>query len=183
MHPWRHLRAGIFAIERLMVDILRGGHGYGSYILDIGPAPDVSQAPFCCSGGGDYDYQHSRNPYYASGEGKNTTPENLARFGELNTGMSITRAAAMIGSKYYPEMLGRITFLRSNMLFSLAFKVFRLWVHKRSRDKFEFLGGALDPPMQKLFELYSPEELPEEFGGTGWRLDGDNFLREAVKRR
>lgn len=180
MHSWRHLRAGIFAVEMLAIEVIRGGLGYSSYILDIGPVEEIGH--FSCTGGGNRDLKESRNPYYKAGAGREASPECLARFGELNTGMSITKAAMHIGSKYYPEMLGRVVFLRSNLLFSLAFKVFKMWAHKRSRDKFEFVGGTLDPPLQKLQEFYSPEALPEEFGGTGWRLAGDTFLREAVER-
>ena len=79
-------------------------------------------------------------------------------------GMSVLRAALRIAGEHYPELppfstapdllicvfarcgfavewqswsclrLSRVVFLRSDWLFSLAFKVFRLWAHKKTRD-------------------------------------------------
>jgi len=163
MHPWRHLRAGIYALDRFALKIIQNGCGYGSYLLDIGRVAE--QGKFSGTGGGaNFHPQESKNPYYLEGAGKDAPSELLERYGELNSGMSVLRAALRIAGEHYPELLSRVVFLRSDWLFSLAFKVFRLWAHKKTRDKFLFVGGRADPPMTQLLEWYRSEQLPQEFG-------------------
>ncbi|CAE7237081.1 kif7, partial [Symbiodinium natans] len=179
MHPWRHLRAGIYALDRFALKIIQKGCGYGSYLLDIGRVAERSS--FSGTGGGqDFFPQESKNPYYQQGAGKDAPAELLERYGELNSGMAVLRAALRIAGDHYPELLSRVVFLRSDWLFSLAFKVFRLWANKKTRDKFLFIGGKADPPMAQLQDWFHYQQLPAEFGGQGYSLDGDNFLRRAV---
>eukprot|EP00928_Gymnodinium_smaydae_P071992 TRINITY_DN55444_c0_g1_i1.p1 TRINITY_DN55444_c0_g1~~TRINITY_DN55444_c0_g1_i1.p1 ORF type:complete len:452 (-),score=29.43 TRINITY_DN55444_c0_g1_i1:154-1509(-) len=181
MHPWRHLRAGIFAIEQLAVDVLRKGCGYGTYILDITGKVSAPGTFSGTGGGSNHRKDDKNNKYYKSGAGRDAPEALLKQFGELSGGMAVLRAALTIGSQHYPEFLARVTFLRSDFLFSVAFKVFRLWVHRRSRDKFVFLGGSIDPPIENLMELYPADELPIEFGGRGWSLEGDGFMRRGAE--
>lgn len=180
MHPWRHLRAGVFVIERMAVEVLRRRCHYGSYILDIGHVEKqgtVSGTGFTAG-----NFKESDNPYYKRGAGREAPQWMLDKFGVLNSGMGVLRAAIAIGNNHYPELMQRVIFLRSNWLFAAAFKIFSLWVHKRSRDKFMFVEGGFwgALPVESLKQWYSDEELPEEFGGTGWRLDNDRFLRTAI---
>jgi len=182
MHPWRHLRAGIFVVERAAIEVMRAGCGYGSYILDVGGVEPPIAGTFSGTAGDGQKRQESNNPYYQRGAGCEAPQHLVKEFGELNGGMSVLRAAIAITNNHYPELMCRVVVLRSNWLFSAAFRVFSLWMHKRSREKFVFVGGGwMNPPIQKLLDWYSPEELPEEFGGSGWRLEGDNFMRNAVK--
>ncbi|CAJ1455760.1 unnamed protein product, partial [Effrenium voratum] len=178
MHPWRHLRAGIFALDRLAIKVIHSRAGYGSYLLDIGKVN--MRGTVSGSGGGGMTPKESNNRYYKEGAGRHCSDELLADFGELSGGLAVLRAALTIASEHYPELLSRIVFLNADLMFSLVFKIFRLWAHKRTRDKFLFLGGKADPPLEQLFEWYDPSELPEEFGGTGWRLDTDAFMARAI---
>lgn len=82
-----------------------------------------------------------------------------------------------IGNNHYPELNARMIFLRANYVFRLAYRVFSLWAHKRAREKFLLVSD-----LQDLQKWYHPEELPEEFGGRGWRLNCDGYIRDAVNR-
>eukprot|EP00932_Pfiesteria_piscicida_P020306 SRR837773.7112.p1 GENE.SRR837773.7112~~SRR837773.7112.p1 ORF type:complete len:353 (-),score=48.92 SRR837773.7112:30-1088(-) len=159
---------------------MRRGCGYGSYILDIGEVP--FQGTVSGTGCSSKSFKESDCPYYRRGGGREAPQRLLDMFGNLNSGMSVTRAAIAIGNNHYPELMARVIFLRSNWLFAAAFRIFSLWVHKRSREKFIFVegGGWGSLPLEALQRWYSSEQLPEEFGGTGWRLDGDHFIRSAI---
>lgn len=181
MHPWRHLRAGLMVIERMAVDVLRRGCGYGSYILDIGEVPSPGTVSGT-GGGGGHKPQEAGNPYYKRGAGREAPACLLRQFGEPGGGMAVLRVALTVANLYYPELISRVVVLNSNWLFGAAFRVFSLWVHRRTREKFVFVGGGwTNPPVRKLLEWYAPEELPAEWGGTGWRLDGDAFIAAGVK--
>lgn len=179
MHPWRHLRAGVFVIERIAVEVMRGKFGYASYILDIGEVPiQGTVSGTGCSG---RKFKETDNPYYKRGAAREAPQHLIDKFGELTSGLYITKAAIAIANSHYPELMTRVIVLRSNWLFGAAFRIFSMWMHKRSRDKFMFVqGGWGTPPMEALKQWYSQEELPEEFGGAGWRLDGDGFIRSAI---
>lgn len=174
MHPWRHLRAGVFVIERVAVEVLRRRCGYGSYILDIGEVP--AAGTFSGTGGGGARASESNNPYYGRRAGLEAPARLLEEFGELRGGMAVLRAAIVIANSHYPELMARVVVLHSNWLFSSAARIFTLWMHRRSREKFMFVQD-----LRQLHEWYDPAELPEEWGGTGWRLDGDGFLPTAVR--
>jgi len=175
VHPWRHLQAAIFAVERMAVKVLRKRCGYGSYILDIGEVP----FPGTISGtGGSPGKSESDNPYHKRRAGLEAPACLVECFGELTGGMAVLRASINIANNHYPELMSRVVVLGSNWLFSAAFNIFSLWMHKRSRAKFVFVRQV-----EQLREWYDESELPEEYGGFagGWRLNGDEFIAKAIE--
>ncbi|CAJ1361967.1 unnamed protein product, partial [Effrenium voratum] len=67
MHPWRHLRAGIFALDRLAIKVIHSRAGYASYLLDIGKVN--MRGTVSGSGGGGKTPKESNNRYYKEGAG------------------------------------------------------------------------------------------------------------------
>lgn len=185
MHPWNHLRAGVFVFELLATKVAQLGRGPGTYILDIGPvggqAGNVSG-----TGGLDRDYDESINPYYKAGAGSKDAPsaEMLEEFGSLDNGFAVLKAAIQILNRHYPGVISRVYYLHSDMIFWGAFKIFSRWVADRGSIDFQFLGeaGWREEPVSKLLETIAPEELFEEWGGSGPRLDGDQFLVRALNQ-
>ena len=52
----------------------------------------------------------------------------------------------------------------------------------RTRRKLLFVGRGLGAaPPARLLDLFGPESLPPELGGTAAPLGGDAFLRRAVE--
>ena len=181
MHPWRHLQAALFVIERLAAKLAVGPCYQAQYLLDIRYID--FQATFSGTGGKDGKTTIKR-PKVASDEGSDApTPKALADFGKLTPGMGVLKAAMRIIQNHYPEMLKRIIFFQSAAWFTVLFKVFSLWTAKRTREKFMFVGdGWLHWKKSKLFEFIDRECVPEEFGGSGPSLDKDGYIKRAVER-
>ncbi|CAJ1432865.1 unnamed protein product [Effrenium voratum] len=133
MHPWRHLRAGIFALDRLAIKVIHSRAGYGSYLLDIGKV-NMRGTVSGSGGGGMTPKETGIETTHGSEVGRHCSDELLADFGELSGGLAVLRAALTIASEHYPELLSRIVFLNADLMFSLVFKIFRLWAHKRTRE-------------------------------------------------
>ncbi|CAK0904297.1 unnamed protein product, partial [Prorocentrum cordatum] len=165
-------------LTQLALKVLQSRCGYGSYILDVS---DVERAGTVSGTGGGPGKRHeSRNPHFARGAGADAPKALLQEFGALNSGLAVLRAAIRIGTEYYPEFLSHIVFLRPNVLFSTFFKIFRVWFHPRTRNKLRMLGGWAHPPVARLDQWYDRQQLPAEFGGEGWCLEHDAFLRSAL---
>jgi len=185
MHPWNHLRAGLCVFELLATKVARLGHGPATYIMDIGPVGgrvgNVSG-----TGGLDRDYDESINPYYRAGAGSKDAPSAamLEDLGSLDNGFAVLKAAIRILNRHYPGVISRVYYLHSDMIFWGAFKIFSRWIADRGSIDFDFLGEAAwrEDPVSKLLEAVAPEELFEEWGGSGPRLDGDEFLARALKQ-
>jgi len=183
MHPWNHLRAGVFVFELLATKVAQLGRGPGMYIMDVGPvggrAGNVSG-----TGGLDRDYDESINPYYRAGAGSKDAPsaEMLENLGSLDNGFAVLKAAIRILNRHYPGVITRVYYLHSDMIFWGAFKIFSRWIADRGSIDFQFLGEAAwrEEPVSKLLEAVAPEELFEEWGGSGPRLNGDEFLTRAL---
>lgn len=179
IHPWNHLRAAQYVVEQLALKVLQSRCGYASYILDVS---DVAQAGTVSgTGGGPGNRHESRNPHFAKGAGADAPKELLQEFGALNTRLAVLRAGIRICTEYYPEFLSHVVFLRPNVLFSAAFRIFRVWFHPRTRKKLRMLGGWANPPVENLEQWYDRKQLPAELGGEGWRLGHDAFLRNALE--
>jgi hypothetical protein len=149
MHPWRHLRAAVFVIERIATK-LRGDRKTASYLLDIGEL----QLSGTFSGTG--PSKGTRNKSVHGSESSDASPELLAEYGELTPGLSVLKAAMSIIQDHYPELMSRVVFINASTLFYVAFKVFSLWTSKRTRAKFNFVGnGWGEWRLSKLLEWYS----------------------------
>ena len=150
MHPWRHLRAAIFVIERIATK-LRGELSTASYLLDIGEV-HVSGT---YSGTG--PAKGNPRSTVAASVSSDAAPDLLAEYGELTPGLSVLKAAMTIIQDHYPELMSRVVFVNSSTLFYVAFKVFSLWTSKRTRGKFHFVGkGWGEWRLDKLREWYQP---------------------------
>jgi len=126
--------------------------------------------------------KEQHNPYYRRGAGKEAPPELVKCFGDLSSGMGVLRAAIAIGGQHYPELNERMVMLRSNWLFYAAFRVFSMWMHPHTREKVVFVeSGWGSRPMSALKEWFGETSLPVEFGGSGWSLGGDSFIRRAIE--
>jgi len=184
MHPWHHLRAGVFVFELMAAKVAQKGHGPGSYILDIG---NIGRAGNVSGTAGlDRPYNEALNPYYAAGAGTKDAPsaEILEELGSLDNGFAVLKAAISILNRHYPGIIGKVYYLNSDMVFWGAFKIFSRWIADRGSIQFNFLGphGWREDPMDRLLDTYAPDQLFEEWGGTGPQLNGDEFLARAVKR-
>jgi len=185
MHPWNHLRAGVFVFELLATKVAQLGRGPATYILDIGPVGGQA-GKVSGTGGLDRDYDESKNPYYKAGAGSKEAPsaEMLEELGSLDNGFAVLKAAIRVLNRHYPGVITRVYYLNSDMVFWGAFKIFSRWIADRGSIDFQFLGeaGWREDPVSKLLETVAPEELFEEWGGSGPRLDGDEFLSRALKQ-
>lgn len=185
MHPWRHLRAGVLVFELMATKVLALGKGPASYILDIGNVGGVA-GTVSGTAGLNRSYDESRNPYYKAGAGTNAAPSQrmLEELGSLDNGFAVLKAAIKILNLHYPGIVGRVTYLNSDMLFWGAFKVFSRWIADRGSIEFNFLGPASwrEDPVEKLLDIYEPSSLFKEWGGSGLSLDGDGFLARAIER-
>ena len=157
----------------------------GSYILDLSPYPVKEM--------------EGRERYWDSDgfvddtaavlEKRLPSPRvgsHLPSHAALLTGMPVLKEALRMMVDHYPETMGVVWFYKPSMLFRTVFSVFRLWVPKRTRDKFvivregeEHLHFLAAEPSRK--EGCAPEVLPPELGGTGPPLDGDRFLLRAIE--
>lgn len=183
MHPWHHLRAGVLVFELMATKVASMGKGPGSYILDIGAVGKVGNVSG--TAGHERVYNENRNPYYAAGAGTKDAPsdEALGELGSLDNGFAVLKAAITILNRHYPGIVGRVFYLNSDMVFWGAFKIFSRWISDRGSIDFQFLGPASwrEDPVSKLLDYYEPNQLPEEWGGTGPRLNGDEFMQRAIE--
>jgi len=184
MHPWRHLRAGVLVFELFATKVVSLGRGPGSYILDIGDVGGVA-GNISGTGGLNRNYDEAKNPYYARGAGEldAPSPRMVEEFGSLDNGFAVLKAAIQILNRHYPGIIGQVYYLNSDMLFWGAFKVFSRWIADRGAIDFQFLGpvGWRERPISELQETHAPEQLFEEWGGTGQSLDVDQFLARAIE--
>eukprot|EP00439_Symbiodinium_sp_Y106_P048757 s1344_g6.t1 len=142
MHPWHHLRAGVFVFELMAAKVAKKGRGPGAYILDIGSigrAGNVSG-----TAGLDKAYNEALNPYYAAGAGSKDAPskEILEELGSLDNGFAFLKAAIAILNRHYPGIIGKVFYLNSDMVFWGAFKIFSRWIADRGHIDFKFLGPS-----------------------------------------
>lgn len=184
MHPWRHLRAGVFVFEMLATKVAQIGRGPASYVLDIGSVGNIT-GTISGTAGLDRNYDESANPYYQAGAGATDAPSRqlLEEFGNLDSGFAVLKAAIQILNRHYPGVVSKVFYLNSDMLFWGAFKVFSRWIADRGSIDFNFLGpaGWREEPINKLQEVYMPEQLFSEWGGAGPSLAGDKFLERAIE--
>lgn len=184
MHPWHHLRAGVLVFELMATKVAALGKGPGSYILDIGAVEQ--QGNVSGTAGQQKVYNEGRNPYYTSGAGTKDAPsqEILEELGSLDNGFAVLKAAITILNRHYPGIVGRVFYLNSDMVFWGAFKIFSRWISDRGSIDFQFLGPAQwrEDPVSKLLEYYDSDQLFEEWGGSGPKLNGDEFMQRAIER-
>lgn len=183
MHPWRHLRAGVFVFEMMATKVAAIGRGPASYVLDIGPIG--VQGTVSGTAGLDRAYDEGKNPYYTAGAGTRDAPSAamVEELGELDSGFAVLKAAILILNRHYPGFIRQVYYLNSDMLFWGAFKIFSRWISDRGSIDFTFLGPAAwrEAPLGRLLDTYPKEGLPPEWGGTGPALDGDAFLARAIR--
>eukprot|EP00438_Fugacium_kawagutii_P016964 Skav217278 [mRNA] locus=scaffold120:193151:194281:+ [translate_table: standard] len=183
MHPWHHLRAGVLVFERMATKVAALGKGPGSYILDIGAVQKVGNVSG--TAGNERVYNEGRNPYYASGAGTKDAPSPtiLEELGSLDNGFAVLKAAITILNRHYPGIVGRVFYLNSDMVFWGAFKIFSRWISDRGSIDFQFLGPVQwrEDPLTKLLDYYPAEQLFEEWGGNGPKLNGDEFMQRAIE--
>ena len=181
MHPWRHLMAAVFVIERMAAKLAYPNF-QAQYILDIRYID--FQATYSGTGGKNGKTTIVRNKGGVDETRDAPTEKMLRDFGgKIAPGMGVLKAAMKIIQNHYPEMLRRIIFYESAAWFTLMFKVFSLWTSSRTREKFLFVGsGWLHWKPSKLLEYFDEDKLPEEFGGKGPSLRNDKYIEEAVEK-
>jgi hypothetical protein len=176
MHPWRHLRAGVFMVERMSLKLEPGQQA--CYILD--GRPTDFRASYSATGGRAAAPPPPRRAT-AGREGRDAPAALVAQYGELGAGLSVLRAALGIVTAHYPELLHRVVFYEADLLFRAAYAVFSLWLDPRTRRKLLFVGRGLgNAPPERMCDMFGPG-LCAEFGGGGAPLDGDAFIRRAVE--
>eukprot|EP00293_Proteomonas_sulcata_P019121 CAMPEP_0184313074 /NCGR_PEP_ID=MMETSP1049-20130417/58815_1 /TAXON_ID=77928 /ORGANISM="Proteomonas sulcata, Strain CCMP704" /LENGTH=213 /DNA_ID=CAMNT_0026629935 /DNA_START=90 /DNA_END=728 /DNA_ORIENTATION=- len=185
MHPWNHLKAALFLLERVRARDLRGPGRSASYILDLSElnfkANVSASADNTPEGKRKAPAQKNRAQL---GAGKDAPKWLIDKHGELSPGMSVLKVALEMVSAHFPETLKKVYFWNSDSLFLIAFKVFSLWVDARTRSKFVFIGnGWLDSKPAKLLESFDPSVLPREFGGLGESLEGDGFIQRFLDEK
>eukprot|EP00928_Gymnodinium_smaydae_P044089 TRINITY_DN29436_c0_g1_i1.p1 TRINITY_DN29436_c0_g1~~TRINITY_DN29436_c0_g1_i1.p1 ORF type:complete len:360 (+),score=47.65 TRINITY_DN29436_c0_g1_i1:139-1218(+) len=199
MHPWRHLRAALFVLERAAVKV-KHPLQQACFLLDVSD-PDFT-GTYGPTGGVEtsqqsVDQSKSRSALGAKAEaryGARTHPnadlddahrveqELLAEFGDTEPGLSVLKVALKLFQSHYPDLLRKVFFINSDISFFVAFKIFSLWVHSRTRAKFVFIGPnrLTDHPFSTLREYISEDQLFAEYEGSGPSLDGDQYIRRAV---
>ena len=72
--------------------------------------------------------------------------------------------------------------MNADMPFFVVFKVFSLWVHRRTRDKFTFVGRNrfTDHSFSTLQDHIEENNIFVEYDGKGPSLDNDDYIRRAV---
>ena len=108
----------------------------------------------------------------------------MEELGSLDNGFAVLKAAITILNRHYPGIVGRVFYLNSDMVFWGAFKIFSRWISDRGSIDFQFLGPAQwrEDPVSKLLEYYDSDQLFEEWGGSGPKLNGDEFMQRAIER-
>mmetsp|Transcript_31107 Transcript_31107/g.81514 ORF Transcript_31107/g.81514 Transcript_31107/m.81514 type:complete len:336 (-) Transcript_31107:150-1157(-) len=76
---------------------------------------------------------------------------------------AVFKETIRIDQEYYPERLQAIYFINAPLIFTTIFAAIRGWLDPVTKDKFHVLRGNYQ---EKLLEKISPENLPEEYGGT-----------------
>ena len=178
MHPWHHLRGMTFVLERFVTRA--GGTGAASYILDVSPLNQTEAAGSSSASQGAAQASAQRKSA-AQERLEAWTPELLALYGPQEPGLSLIRTALNIVNAHYPELLKRVVFINANLVFLAAFKIFSLWVAPRTRDKFVFLNAGWGTrPLSHLQTWFPAKSLPPEWGGTGPRLGGREFVHRCA---
>ena len=93
----------------------------------------------------------------------------------------ILKTAAPLLCRIMAPLLKRVVFINANLVFLAAFKIFSLWVAPRTRDKFVFLNAGWGTrPLSHLQTWFPAKSLPPEWGGTGPRLGGREFVHRCA---
>mmetsp|Transcript_26627 Transcript_26627/g.58485 ORF Transcript_26627/g.58485 Transcript_26627/m.58485 type:complete len:436 (-) Transcript_26627:17-1324(-) len=177
MNPLRHFQGNFFVIERIVLEVLRRRCRSFTYIIEIGGLDHLEDGGSVCGTGGS---KRNRSATKEQREVCEVAAPFSRQFGEMPGGLPVTQAGLADFYAHYPCFLEHVSFVKSGPIFSTLFRIFSLWVPARFR-KFHFFGGWLNPPLKSLQEMYAPDQLPTEFGGSGWSLNGEEFLQRAVR--
>lgn len=77
--------------------------------------------------------------------------------------INFVKIASSVCQDYYPEILGRMFLVNTPTLFSMAWKIIKGFVDKKTQKKIATEGSRYQ---RKLLELVAPENLPDFLGGT-----------------
>jgi len=203
MHPWRHLRAALFWIERAAAKMKHPLQQW-CYVVDIGE-PNCRGTYGPTAGGqlsaeeeklvatesrsarganAEARYGARNDPSrYGAEDAERVEKELLETHGTIDAGLGVLKLAMQLIQAHYPDMLRKVFFANSDVGFFLVFKIFSLWVDSRTRAKFVFIGQNrfTDYPLETLQEYIPPDQIFVEYDGTGPSLDGDDYIRRAVE--
>jgi len=201
--PANHLRAILFAFERLAVSLrLSEGKDRASYILDCSmdktTAPDLytdvdprprnwsrfgSLSVDGLSMSGWIDPNNQKKGKKKTNQHARTIPGVLPHLDSHQTitpGLPVLREALRQLTEYYPNVMERVYFVRAPFSFRAFMKVMKLMIDKESAEKFVVVPWGSEAKV--LLDVFDEKQLPLEFGGTGPSLGRDDFLRVAADR-
>ena len=84
--------------------------------------------------------------------------------GRANSDTTMVRSLMAILSDHYPERLGTAYVLYPNWLFSIAYRIAKAFLPKRTMDKVLLFSG--DTMFDELHQYIAPDQLQPAYGGT-----------------
>lgn len=82
---------------------------------------------------------------------------------QFNTAtLSFLKAVSKINQDYNPELMGKMFIINAPMMFSVIWRIVKVFLHERTRAKISIIRG---PGIAEMLEVIDAESLPEFLGG------------------